>query len=151
MLCYSSWLRNARSVQNLLQGNCSHNCTCPPRATVQRWKTNPTQGHFNHWPCTGGIHVSNWPENLQSSTNKSLHSWMVTLRSVSKSAQSCPTLRDLVDRSPPGSSVHGSLQARKLEWVAIPFSRGSSWPRDRTRVSCITGRIFTTEPPGKPI
>ena len=42
----------------------------------------------------------------------------------------------------PGSSVHGILQARILEWVAIFFSRGSSWPRDRTWVSCIAGRLF---------
>ena len=45
---------------------------------------------------------------------------------------------------PPGSSVHGILQARILEWVAIPFSRGSSWLRDWTWVSCIAGRFFTT-------
>ena len=45
--------------------------------------------------------------------------------------------------SPPGSSVHGILQARILEWVAIPFSRGSSQPRDQTWVSCIAGRFFT--------
>ena len=44
--------------------------------------------------------------------------------------------------SPPGSSVHGILQARILEWVAISFSRGSSRPRDRTQVSCIAGRQF---------
>ena len=42
-----------------------------------------------------------------------------------------------------GSSVHGNLQARILEWLAIPFSRGSSWLRDWTRVSCIAGRFFT--------
>ena len=47
------------------------------------------------------------------------------------------------------SSVHGILQARILEWVAITFSR-SSWPRDWTWVSCITGRFFISEPPGKP-
>ena len=47
-------------------------------------------------------------------------------------AQSCPTLCDPTDCSPPGSSVHGILQARILEWVAISFSRGSSWLRDRT-------------------
>ena len=58
-------------------------------------------------------------------------------------AQSCPTLWDHIDCSPPGSSVHGILQARILEWVAISFSRGSSWLRDRTWVSCITGRFFT--------
>ena len=43
-----------------------------------------------------------------------------------------------MDYSPPGSSVHGSLQARILEWVAIPFSRGASRPRDQTWVSCIS-------------
>ena len=43
-------------------------------------------------------------------------------------AQSCPTLCDPVDCSPPGFSAHGILQARILEWVAISFSRGSSWP-----------------------
>ena len=56
--------------------------------------------------------------------------------------QSCPAQCDPMDHSPPGSSVHRILQARILEWVAIPFSRGSSWPRDRTQVSCITGRFF---------
>ena len=57
--------------------------------------------------------------------------------------QSCPTLRDSIDYSPPGSSVHGILQARILEWVAISFSRGSSWPRDWTQLSFIAGRFFT--------
>ena len=58
-------------------------------------------------------------------------------------AQSCPTLCDPVDCSTPGSSVHGILQARILEWVAISFSRGSPRPRDRTQVSRIAGRHFT--------
>ena len=58
-------------------------------------------------------------------------------------AQLCLTLCDPVDYKPPGSSVHEVLQARILEWVAIPFSRGSSWPRDQTQVSCIAGRFFT--------
>ena len=58
-------------------------------------------------------------------------------------AQLCPTLCDPMDCSPPGSSVHGILQARILEWVAIPFSRGSSRPRDWTWISCIAGRFFT--------
>ena len=55
-----------------------------------------------------------------------------------------------MDCSLPGSSVHGILQARILEWVVIPFSKGSSWPRDWTQVSYIAGRFFTAEPPGKP-
>ena len=58
-------------------------------------------------------------------------------------AQSCPTLYNFMDCSPPGSSVHGILQARTLAWVATPFSRGFSWPSDRTWVSLIAGRFFT--------
>ena len=57
--------------------------------------------------------------------------------------QSCLTLCDPMDCNLPGFSVHGIFQARILEWVAISFSRGSSWPRDRTQVSCIAGRCFT--------
>ena len=57
--------------------------------------------------------------------------------------QSCPVLCEPMDCSSPGSSVHGILQARILEWVPILFSRGSSQPRDRTQVSCIVGRFFT--------
>ena len=60
----------------------------------------------------------------------------------SEVAQSCPTLCDPVDCSSPGSSVHGILQARVLEWVAISFSRGSSRPRDQNWVSRIAGRHF---------
>ena len=67
----------------------------------------------------------------------------IPLESESEVAQSCPTLCDPVDYSPPCSSVHGILQARILEWVAISFSRGSSRHRDWTQVSCIAGRHFT--------
>ena len=63
-------------------------------------------------------------------------------KSESEVAQSCPTLCDPMDRSLPGSSVHGILQARILESVAISFSRGSSQPRDQTRISRIAGRCF---------
>ena len=58
-------------------------------------------------------------------------------------AQSCPTLCDPMDCSPPGSSVPGILQARTLEWVAMPSSRGSSQPGDRSQVSHNPGRFFT--------
>ena len=64
-----------------------------------------------------------------------------------------PALCDPMDRSLSGSSVHGILQAKILEWVAISYSRGSSWPRDWTHiswVSCIAGKVFTTVAPGKP-
>ena len=59
-----------------------------------------------------------------------------------QSLQSCPTC-DPMDRSPPGSSVHGILQARLLEWVLMPSFRGSSRPRDGTCLSCIAGTFFT--------
>ena len=68
-------------------------------------------------------------------------------------AQSCLTLCNLMDGSPPGSSVHGIFQARILDFVAICSSRGSSRSRDQTRIFCISctaGRLFTAEPPGKP-
>ena len=55
--------------------------------------------------------------------------------------ESFPTLCDAMDCTPPGSSIHGILQAWILEWVAIPFSRGSSWPRDQTWVSHISKQI----------
>ena len=58
--------------------------------------------------------------------------------------QPCPTLCDPVGWSPPGSSVHGILQARTLEWVAVPFSSGSSRPRNQTRISWIADRFFTS-------
>ena len=60
-----------------------------------------------------------------------------------KVTQSCPALCDPKDCSLPGSSVHGILQARILEWVAIPFSRGSFQPGDQTQVSHIAGGFFT--------
>ena len=63
-------------------------------------------------------------------------------------AQSCPTLCNPIDYSPRGPSVNGILQARMLEWIGLPSSRGSSPPRDQTHVSSIAGRFFTTEPQG---
>ena len=56
-----------------------------------------------------------------------------------KVTQLCLTLCDPMDYA-----VHGILHARILEWVAFPFSRGSSQPRDHTHISCIVGRFFTS-------
>ena len=64
--------------------------------------------------------------------------------------QLCLTVCDLRDGSPLGSSLHGILQAGILERVAMPSSRRSSQPRDRTHVSCVAGGFFTTESLGKP-
>ena len=90
-----------------------------------------------------------------------------TLNLISKTLSSFPSTSELFEdinyvscsvasdslwphrRYPPGSSVRGILQARILEWVAIPFSGRSSWPRDWPPVFCFAGRFFTTEPRGK--
>ena len=83
-----------------------------------------------------------WPEILRISEfcNSHCYLWSEVKALV---AQSCLTLWDPVNCSLPGSSVHGIIQARILEWVAIPFSRGSSQPRDWTQVSYTAGRFFT--------
>ena len=72
-------------------------------------------------------------------------------------SESCPTLWDPLDCSPPGSSVRGILQARTLEYVAVPSSRGSSWPRDQTHVSyvscigrCVIYNFYHLGSPGGP-
>ena len=62
---------------------------------------------------------------------------------LAESLQSCPTLCNPIDCSLPGSSVHGTLQARILEWVAMPSSRGSSWPRERMS-PWLAGGLFIT-------
>ena len=69
-------------------------------------------------------------------------------------AQSYPTLCEPTDCRLPHSSIHGIFQPRTLEWLAISYSRGSSQPRDQTRVSCgfcFAGGFFTTEPHEKPL
>ena len=71
-----------------------------------------------------------WTEKKRQSTSQS--------QVKVKVAQSCPTLCDAMDYV-----VHGILKARILEWVAFPFSRGSSQARDQTQVSCVPGRFFT--------
>ena len=81
-------------------------------------------------------------------SSKILMSWrhirsILDSKKESEVAQSCPTLCDPMECWLPGTPVHGIFQARILEWVAISFSRGSSRPRDRTRVFCILSRCFT--------
>ena len=64
-------------------------------------------------------------------------------------AQSCPTLCNPMDYNPPGSSVHGILKASIVDWLAIPFSRRSSWPRNRPRSPALQADSLPSEPPGK--
>ena len=75
--------------------------------------------------------------------------WLRGRSLVESVAQLCLTLWDPTDCSPPGSSVHGILQARILEWVAMPYSRVISQARDRTQVSCIASRFLTVWVTGK--
>ena len=74
---------------------------------------------------------------------QSLSQWSLWNLAKVKVARLCLTLCDPMDCSLPGSSVHGILQARILEWIAVPFSRGSSQPRHWTQVSHIAGGFFT--------
>ena len=102
----------------------------------------------------GGPVVKNPPSNagdevwcLVKKLRSHMPAWLL------KSLQSCTILFDPLDCSLPFFSVHGVLTARLLEWVAMPFCRGSSWPRDRTHVSCVSCTAdgsFTSEPPGRP-
>ena len=78
--------------------------------------------------------IVDWTQLRKESLNLS-----ISVKGKVKAAQSCPTLCDPMDYT-----VHGTLQARILEWVAFPFSRGSSQPRDQTQVSRIAGRFFTS-------
>ena len=82
-----------------------------------------------------------WPHGLFCVPRTRGHFWCPKWKKVK--SQLCLTLRNPMDCSPPGSSVHGIFQARVLEWVAVSFSRGSSQPRDWTWVSHIIGRCFT--------
>ena len=90
---------------------------------------------------------SSLPTSIKATWNRLHHRWQV-VAVCAKSLQLRLTLWDPLDCSLPGSSLHGIVQARILEWVAISSSRGSSWPRNRTCTSCIAsciaGRFFTT-------
>ena len=115
--------------------------------------TKASSSHFSEWKagkagacmsCCYANPMASWSKGALSATLHEgvLHSekapeWVCLV------VQSCPTLCDLMDCSPASSSVHGILQARILEWVAIPFSRGSSQPRDWTQVPYIVVRFFT--------
>ena len=87
--------------------------------------------------------VGSFPHGAISSWEKETHSEGIKELVKVKVSQWRPTLCNPMNCSPLGSSVHGILQGRILEWVAIPFSRESFWPRGQTQVSHIAGRFFT--------
>ena len=91
-------------------------------------------------------HLTCLLRNLYADQEATIRNRYGTTGKESESAQSCPTLCDPMDCVLPGFSVHGFFQAMVLNWVAISFSKGSSRPRNRTRVSHIAGRSFTIWP-----
>ena len=108
-------------------------------------------------PCEttflGSLHqISGWYGDVKSRPFAPTHENSACMHAMS--LQSCLTLCDPMDFSPPGSSVYGHLQAVILEWVSMPSSRGSSWPRDQTQVSlCFLNwqtNSWPLMPPGKP-
>ena len=77
-------------------------------------------------------------DNHSAQAKLQVSSWAACLEICVRVTQSCPTLCNPMDWSPPGSSLHGIFLGRILEWVAMSSSRGSSWPMDLTRVSCVS-------------
>ena len=135
-----------------------HGSRLTQESTVSFLCLEPNQGHRLEriWYCRPKISKS-----LTGDTQLPLGEWNLQHRNLQEiwgeyteyqqqklqrvkmiATQSCPTLFDPIDYSPPGSSIHGILQARILEWVVMPFSRGSSQSRDQTQVSCLAGRFF---------
>ena len=104
------------------------------------WRGRPQVSSFTGNRKDGAV---NGPEGFQRNRKAWRTSWDKKLKLGGMCMLSPVTLCDPMDYGPSGSSVHGILQARILEWVAIPFSRGSSQPRDWTQVSCIASRFFT--------
>ena len=97
-----------------------------------------------HGPILQLLLFINPPDKTQHRGEKNLFTHKVSV----KVAQSCPILCDPMDGSPPGSSVHGILQARILEWVATAFSRGSSDPAIKPKSAALQAGSFASEPPG---
>ena len=112
-------------------------------------KLNSTIYKNYHTPWSSGIYSRDAISGNQSTGHTILTKGWIKVMIISKwkvrvsVTQSCPTLCDPMNCSPSGFSVHRILQARILKWVAIPFSQGSSWPRDWTWVSYTAGRFFT--------
>ena len=102
------------------------------------WTGRPGMLRFMGSPRDG----HDWANELNWILGNNLFGKRIWKRSVLVT-QPCLTLWDPLDYSLSGSSVHGILQAKILEWVSISFSRGSFWPRDRTWVSHFAGRLFT--------
>ena len=135
-------------IVNWEAGTWPHSVTCPGSHT----------GKGSRTLCSLSLESLGCP--LIGSRSSPFHCWphvpvnFFSQRHFHRCVLSCFThvwLCDPVDCSPPGPSVHGILQARILEWVSVPSSRGSSQTRDGTHVSCTGRRILHHCPPGKPL
>ena len=146
--CCLSCLTLLQLMNCRLQGSSVHEIS---QARILEWAAFPSPGDFPHRrtepmspALPGGFFTIESPGKL-------LNALVVLFFTFNICPQSCQTLCDPIDCSPPSSSVHGILQARILEWVAISSSRALSRPRDPT-VSPVfptsAGRFFTTEPAG---
>ena len=134
-LCKTSWL--PRLKLDPCEVPCPWPCSIP--ATIQPWVDGSTEGNKE-----GDMQPPSWAPAV-------LLAWGGPRCHLGMSAQlfwSCLTVYDCVDCGPPGASVHGILQARIMEWVAMPSSRESSPPRDGTHISCIASGFFTAATTG---
>ena len=143
-ICFTDWAKAFDRVDHkkLWKKNSDHltsflrNLYADQEATV---RTGHGNGLVQNWERSmSWLYIVTLPLNIYTNCV-----WRMWKRERERVTQSCLTLCDPMDCSPPGSSAHGILQARILEWVTIPFFRGSSWPKDQTCISCIAGRFFT--------
>ena len=128
-----AWVQSLGQDESLEEGMSTHSSILAWRV---QWTEEPGRPQ-----STGSHRVGHdWATNI--------HSCIYMCVCIVTQMSNCPTLCNPVNYSPPGSSVHGIHQARILKWEVMPFSRGSSQPRDQTLVSCIAGRfsiIWTTK------
>ena len=118
----------------------SHLLPQPWRLSTHGWIYDPSIPRFYHLSLISQIKTHaflSWALLVFTLVGWTLLRWTISTYIHAKLLRLCLTLCDPMDCSPSGPSVHGILQARILGWVAMSFSRGSSWPRDRTRTSCI--------------
>ena len=141
---------HTRMTQQFLPEMCPRRCVVecsrPLSVALHTWKWPRFSSETNRlWHRLHPLRRWEWPvcSSMWQSGEMSQTRWYLQKKVKVLVTQSCLTLCDSVDCSPPGSSVSGILQARIREWIALHFSRGSSPPRDWTWVSCIAGRSFT--------
>ena len=99
-------------------------------------------GFTSNQECQTSQHEKLWPTSQDSWTRDQAHQWSAAAAPAAKSLQSCPTLCDPIDGSPPCSAIPGILQARTLKWVAIFFSNAWKWKMKVKSLSRV--RFFTT-------